>query len=128
MMKNPFADYGSTVTGNRFIGRKEEIQAVKNRIFDERYGNLAIMGLPRIGKSSLARHAIIQYQTEFPLEHILPVGINMGTIASTLFFYETIVYEINKKLLIYKPLIKKSLTNFTDQICKLNLNAVKKKL
>jgi AAA+ ATPase superfamily predicted ATPase len=127
-MKNPFADYGTTVTGNRFIGRKEEIQAVKNRIFDERYGNLAIMGLPRIGKMSLARQAIIEYQTEFPQEPVLAVWVSMGTIVSSLLFYEIIVHEVTKKLLLYKSLDKKVLTDLLNQICELDLNIVKKKL
>ena len=61
-MENPFADFGSIVYGDRFIGREEEIKAVQNRIFGKAYGNLAIQGLPRIGKSSLAWKAILEFK------------------------------------------------------------------
>jgi hypothetical protein len=50
ILKNPFSDYGGIVTESRFVGRKDEIQAIKNRLLGVSYGNLAIIGLPRIGK------------------------------------------------------------------------------
>ena len=78
MIQNPFANYGKTIYGSRFIGRTKEIQSVKNRIFGEYYGNLAIIGLPRIGKSSLAWQAIVEYQNQFPQEKILTLWMSMG--------------------------------------------------
>ena len=78
MIQNPFANYGKMVYGSRFIGREEEIHAIRNRIFGEYYGNLAIIGLPRIGKSSLAWQAIVEYQNQFPQEKILTLWMSMG--------------------------------------------------
>jgi AAA+ ATPase superfamily predicted ATPase len=104
-MKNPFADYGRAIYGNRFIGRRQEIQAVKNRIFDERYGNLAIIGLPRIGKSSLAHQAIVEYQLEFPQLNILSIWLNMGDNHESNLFFEKLIKETHKKLLLDKSLI-----------------------
>jgi hypothetical protein len=97
-MKNPFADYGRAIHGNRFIGRREEIQAVKNRIFDERYGNLAIIGLPRVGKSSLAHQAIMEYQLEFPQLNLLSIWLNMGDIQSSQTFFEELVHACQDSL------------------------------
>ena len=52
LLKNPFADFGGIVIGDRFIGRKAEIEAIQNRLFGINYGNMAIMGLPRIGNQA----------------------------------------------------------------------------
>jgi hypothetical protein len=56
--QNPFSDYGQIVKGSRFAGRKEEVQKIHNRVLGEAYGNIAIMGMPRIGKSSLVWNAL----------------------------------------------------------------------
>jgi AAA+ ATPase superfamily predicted ATPase len=104
-MKNPFADYGRAIHGNRFIGRRQEIQSVKNRIFDERYGNLAIIGLPRVGKSSLVHQAFLEYQNESPQFYVLSVWINMGDNHSPDRFFEKLIKEVHKQILLDKALI-----------------------
>jgi hypothetical protein len=59
MKVNPFADYGTVVSGDRFIGRAEEIRQLDGRLFGEGgFGSLAVTGLPRIGKSSLLRETL----------------------------------------------------------------------
>ena len=56
---NPFADYGTTVTGARFIGRERELRVISSRVFGAGgFGSIAVVGLPRIGKSSLVSEAI----------------------------------------------------------------------
>ncbi len=51
---NPYADFGVTVTGTRFIGRQNELRAITSRIFGTGgFGSIAVVGLPRIGKTSL---------------------------------------------------------------------------
>jgi len=97
-MENPFADYGSIVYGERFIGRKEEIKAVQNRIFGKAYGNLAIQGLPRIGKSSLAWRAIIEYRKELEEKQIIPIHINSGSYESSQIFFGEIFSELHKRI------------------------------
>lgn len=97
-MENPFADFGSIVFGDRFIGRKEEIKAVQNRIFGKAYGNLAIQGLPRIGKSSLAWKAIIEYKDELEQKQIIPIRINTGSITNSENFFNEMLKEIQKKI------------------------------
>ncbi len=97
-MENPFADYGSIVYGERFIGRKEEIKAVQNRIFGKAYGNLAIQGLPRIGKSSLAWKAIIEYRKELEEKQIIPIHINTGSYESAQVFFLEIFSELHKRI------------------------------
>ena len=65
---NPFADNAGIVTDNRFVGRKSEIFEIHTRVLGELYGNWAIVGLPRIGKSSLVWNALIplKYNTGAP--------------------------------------------------------------
>lgn len=96
-MNNPFADYGKIVTGDRFIGRKKEINAIQNRIFGDTYGNIAIMGLPRIGKSSLAWKAVIERKNELLQRNCFPVRINMGDLKSCEDFFNEMLDEIHIK-------------------------------
>jgi hypothetical protein len=86
-LDNPFADYGNIVQGNRFVGRKAEIVAIHNRVLGSNYGNLAIMGLPRIGKSSLAWNALIKEKDELSKRKILIIRLNAGSILNSKDFY-----------------------------------------
>lgn len=71
-LNNPFADYGRIVSGERFIGREKEIRMINQRVLGTAYGNLAIIGLPRIGKSSLAWHAIMDRKEELLAAQTVP--------------------------------------------------------
>ncbi len=78
-IENPFVDYGTIVSGNRFIGRKDDLKVVENRIIRQKEsGNLAIIGEPRIGKSSLINKAIIERKDELNAQNIIPIRINLG--------------------------------------------------
>jgi len=77
---NPFADYGNIVYGNRFIGRKDDLKVVDNRIIrPKEAGNLAIIGEPRIGKSSLIYNAIMMHKNELVSQKYIPIWINLAT-------------------------------------------------
>jgi hypothetical protein len=91
---NPFADYGSIVEGKRFVGRKSAIEAIHNRVLGSNYGNLAIMGLPRIGKSSLAWNALMTKKGELSKRKILIERINVGSISSSKEFYLKLMDKI----------------------------------
>jgi len=88
---NPLANYGKIVKGERFIGRKKEIELIKNRIFGEAYGNIAIQGLPRIGKSSLAWNAIMEYKNELGAKNIIPIMINTGKFNNSTDFFGNLI-------------------------------------
>ena len=56
---NPHVDFGGTVTGTRFIGREPELRTIGGRVFGvQAFGSIALIGLPRIGKTSLISEAI----------------------------------------------------------------------
>ena len=50
---NPFASAGTIVEGNAFVGRQMELRDISERLFGEEFGNVAIVGIPKVGKSSL---------------------------------------------------------------------------
>ncbi len=90
--KNPFADYGNIVYGDRFIGRKDDLKVVENRIIrPKEAGNLAIIGDPRIGKSSLIYKAIIERKNELITQNLLPIWINLATYEQVPHFFCSLV-------------------------------------
>ena len=90
--QNPFANYGNIVYGERFIGRKDALRIVQNRIIRPREaGNLAIIGLPRVGKSSLAYKALIERKKELVAQNLLPIWINLGTYNEAPVFFRSLI-------------------------------------
>ena len=81
--ENPYADYGTTVTGERFICRSDELRTIENRVFGlQSYGSIAIVGLPRIGKTSLIFEAVRRVAPRaMELRHVV-VHANVGAFAS----------------------------------------------
>ena len=77
---NPFANYGRIVHGDRFIGRKTIVNNIENRIIHpDNPGNLAIIGMHRIGKSSLAHKAIIEQKDNLTKKGVLPIWMGVAS-------------------------------------------------
>lgn len=55
---NPFASFGGIVDGSIFVGRKTETNDIWNRVLGNNFGNVSIVGIPKIGKSSLMQQAL----------------------------------------------------------------------
>ncbi|MEQ8189466.1 MAG: Swt1 family HEPN domain-containing protein [Candidatus Eremiobacterota bacterium] len=92
--ENPFADYGNIVRGERFIGRKESLKVIENRIIrPNEPGNLAIIGEPRIGKSSLVYKAIMEKKSELVKGNRFPVWLNLATYDKSSIFFRSLVTE-----------------------------------
>ena len=92
--ENPFSDYGKIVRGERFIGRRQIISVVESRIIQPiNPGNLAIVGVHRIGKSSLAYKAIIEQKTKLIDKGILPIWIGLSSYDQSLEFFHSLVDE-----------------------------------
>lgn len=90
--ENPFADYGNIVRGERFIGRRDDLQVIEGRVIRPREsGNLAIIGDHRIGKSSLVYKAIIERKDELVAKKLLPIWINLGTYDQATIFFHSLV-------------------------------------
>ena len=96
---NPIADYGSIVFGNRFIGRLDNIRVVESRIINpSKSANLAIIGIPRIGKSSLAWKAILECEEDLISRKIIPIWIDVGIYNEIVDFFCAIIAECVFKL------------------------------
>ena len=89
---NPFADYGNIVGGERFIGRTEGLKVLQNRVIrPQEPGNLAVIGEPRIGKSSLVYKATIERKDEIIARNMLPIWTNLGTYDRAAIFLRSLV-------------------------------------
>lgn len=100
--ENPFADYGTIVRGDRFIGRKNDLRVIENRVIrPNNPGNLAIIGIHRIGKSSLVYKSIMDRKDELMARRQLPIWINLAIYDQDSDFFHSLVtcsYEKMKDL------------------------------
>lgn len=90
-LNNPFADFGGIVHGDRFVGREDFINKISERVLGPTYGNLAIMGLPRVGKSSLVWHAIMDRKEELIDIKTIPIFFEAGSCMSSNEFFKKMV-------------------------------------
>lgn len=71
---------GRPVTAGRLVGREKEIDRImRDFLLDEEGNNLAVYGLPRIGKTSIAKEVIRRYQCSSDKQKsIFPVYIDLN--------------------------------------------------
>lgn len=87
-----FSTVGRVVSGESFHGRVEDIRFIENRcVSASAAGNIAIVGLPKIGKSSLVWKCFMEDRERLFDRNILPVWINMATFSSVEFFFSGII-------------------------------------
>lgn len=92
MIENPFADYGGIVHGDRFIGRQESLDTIDSRLIQPREpANLAIIGQPRSGKSSLVYQALIERKDQLIKENFIPIWVNLSTYEESKAFFQSLV-------------------------------------
>jgi len=94
MKENPYADFGTTITEDRFVGREVELRTIASRIFGERnFGSIAVVGLPRIGKTSLVSEAILRAETSSSARQVV-VRSNVGEPGSVEELFRTLIEEL----------------------------------
>lgn len=82
---NPFANYVGRVDPAHFVGRQEESDIIFNTV--DQGGNVSITGLPRMGKTSILYHSLLDRQKELLHEkNMLVAGISMTANNSTAFW------------------------------------------
>ena len=111
--QNPFSDYGSIVKGKRFVGRKNEIEAIHNRVLGQNYGNIAIMGLPRIGKTCLAWNALIPIKDDLAKDGNFISLVYVGKITSSNEFFKQLIYQTIEEIELFNN------PNFSELLVKL---------
>lgn len=91
---NPFTNYGNIVSGKKFIGRESYLKLIKDRIsIPKEPGNIAIIGYPRIGKSSLVYKAIMENKKHLISSKKIPIWINLATFNDSKSFFKFLVSE-----------------------------------
>lgn len=120
-IENPFSDYGNIVRGDRFIGRKESLKVIENRVLRPKdSGNLAIIGEPRIGKSSLVYKAVIEKKSELINKRLFPIWINLGTYDKSAIFFRSLVTLCHDELeglnFLTDPIKKAAEKAFEDEL------------
>lgn len=91
---NPFSGYGRIVSGRYFIGRQRNISGIKGRVTEPiDPNNLALIGYPRIGKSSIAEHAIKCLEHELMKGNKIPIWINFATFPNSNSFFRDLVLK-----------------------------------
>ncbi len=95
---NPFSDYGTIITHDRFVGRTKEIDAIRNRVLGASYGNISIVGLPRIGKSSLVWNAIFLDKKKLLSENVILIWVSFGEYSNLQEVFDDVIFEINETL------------------------------
>ena len=102
---NPFADNAGIVTDERFVGRRSEIKEIHTRVLGELYGNLAIVGLPRIGKSSLVWNALIPLKEKLLQEKHILAYISISSGDSILNFFKGLSLAVLEEIEFEKDLV-----------------------
>lgn len=117
---NPFANKGRIVTGKHFIGRYEGLKTIANTVTDQPMpNNLAIIGFPRIGKSSLAKQSIIQKKECLIAENKFAVWVDFSGFSNREAFFKSLVRYSFENL-------KRSEKNIDDELCKKALEVLEK--
>ena len=81
--ENPFSDAGCILSGQRVIGRAREIQYLRDKLCAKSgHGSIALIGMPRIGKSSLVQRAILDEAPALARDKIVCTRIDVGTLGS----------------------------------------------
>lgn len=69
---------GCPVTGETFVGREQEIGRIMRDFLGSDGNNMAVYGLPRIGKTSIVKEVIRRYQESADIkDSICPVYLNL---------------------------------------------------
>lgn len=96
-LNNPFRGFGTIVCGDRFVGRTEKLNEIRQRVLGDDYSNLSITGLPRIGKSSLVWQCLMFNQEQWVNSNTIVVYYQLGSLRSSLAFFKKLVEKTNEK-------------------------------
>jgi len=120
LQENPLADYGNIIFGDRFVGRKPEISEIHNRVLGKNSGNISIIGLPRIGKSSLAWQALLTERKKYKNNKIFIIRIDVGEFNNSINLFSFLVDCVKEELFenvdeTLKLKLEKTISKINDQ-------------
>lgn len=97
-MGNPFVFVGTGNLSTNFIGREKEAEQMEQRAING--GMICVIGLTRMGKTTLARHVFLEEQKkQYWLEHHkIPLYISVEAYGCAIDFWGAIATSIKSKL------------------------------
>jgi hypothetical protein len=96
---NPFATYASVATGDEFFGRQPELDKIRSRWLDgSEPGNMPVVGMPRVGKSSLVRQAVRLFQPELTARRIVVADLSLGMCRTARQFFHGLVRAAHNRI------------------------------
>lgn len=96
-LNNPFSGYGVIVCGERFVGRQDAINTIRQRVLGQEFSNLSITGLPKIGKSSLVYHSLYHNRAELVKDKTIVVYYQIGSTRSSFEFFKKLLFKTDEQ-------------------------------
>jgi hypothetical protein len=97
--ENPFSSFGKQVYGEAFIGRRHTIQDIENQVIDTRQTtNLSIIGLPRMGKTSLIKEILRRHASLLQQNQRIPIYIDISRLNSPYELFYEMARSSNEKI------------------------------
>lgn len=98
-MQNIFAGYGKIVTGDLYIHRQSLEAELCNRTINyDTYGSVSVVGMQRMGKSSLVYNTIVNKSEEYYDRGIVIVNCSMNSFVNPEGFFKGIVDAVYEAL------------------------------
>ena len=83
----------------RFLDRQRDLQVIEQRLIAPvEPGNLSIVGLPRIGKSSLLLHALTRREAALAERGIVLLSVNLAEYTQSIPFFQSLVQRCRQKM------------------------------
>lgn len=99
MQDNIYAGYGKIATGDFYIPRKKLENELCSRILSyENFGSVSVVGMHRMGKSSLVYNAITQKAEDYYKKNIVIVSCSMDNYSNPEDFFRGIVEKVHETL------------------------------
>ncbi len=106
MRENRYANTGNIVIGDDFIGRNKTLRLIEDKLLGKNFGNLAIIGVEQIGKTSLIHQALVSKAEELFCSEskVLPVYLDLSTInvSKPETFFLELIMEMRRSLIAVK--------------------------
>ena len=88
-----FKGTGKIVFGDRFVGRTNALRQIRNRVV-EGHGNISVIGMPRVGKTSLVWECLMTDRSRLVGDYkLIPVFIESASVASEFEYIKLLVDE-----------------------------------
>lgn len=98
-MQNIFAGYGKIVTGDLYVHRKKLETELCNRTINyDTYGSVSVIGMQRMGKSSLVYNTIVKKAGDYYKNGIIIINCSMNNFADPESFFKGIINAIYEVL------------------------------